>query len=96
MRRARYWPSWASPAFDYRTIAGLTLATRMSEEEVRAIVEGLRGATGNPRVVASGWDPALFTLAMRAPSGFRAWPALGPLTRWLSPPSLDQGPVSAR
>ena len=79
----------ASPAFDYRTIAGLTRATRMTADEVRTIVDALRGATGNPRVVTSSWDPALFTLAMRAPSGFKAWPGVAPLLRWLGPPSLD-------
>ena len=84
----------ASPAFGYRTIAGLTAATRMNEDEVRLIVQALRRATGNPRVVAPGWDPALLTLAIREPTGFRAWPGVAPLLRWLDPPSSDrQSPV---
>jgi hypothetical protein len=80
----------ASPAFDYRTIAGLTAATRMEENEVRLIVQALRGATGNPRVVAPGWDPALLTLAIREPTGPRAWPGVAPLLRWLDPPNSDR------
>lgn len=85
----------ASPAFDYRTIAGLIKATRMGKLEVQSILDALQGATGNPRVVAASWDPALFTLAIRAPSGFKTLPGVAPLLRWLGPPSTDR-PSAAR
>ena len=80
----------ASPAFDYRTVAGLVTATRLGKEEIDRILSALQRTTGNPRVVRSAWDRTLYTLAMRAPSGFKTWPGVAKLMRWLGPPSLDR------
>ena len=78
-----------SPSFDYRTLAGIAKSTHLALATVTDIVDALKRADGNPRVLSAPWDPNLLTLRVRAPKGMQAWPGVSAVLRKLSPPSRD-------
>lgn len=85
----------ASPAFDYRTVAGIAASTHLKPERVRDILGQLRMAAGNLRVATASWSQGLFTLRMRQRDGFWTLPGVALLARWLDPPSSDHGAETA-
>jgi hypothetical protein len=82
-----------SPAFSFRTVAGIAEKTHLDPRFVAEALEQLaRVDARRPYAVCrvgreQGKD--LFTVASRKPKGFRSLPGISAFGKWLEPPATD-------
>lgn len=84
----------ASPAYDFRTVAGISSASHLGPGFVTEVLNQLtRVGSDKPFLV---WQTGqtegerLFTLASRKPTGFWSLPLIKSFGNWLEPPTTDR------
>jgi hypothetical protein len=82
-----------SPAFNFRTVAGIAAKTHLDRRFVADVLDELarvdrRKPFSVCRVGKDGGDD-LFTLASRKPKGFWSLPVISAFGNWLEPPATD-------
>ena len=78
----------ASPAFDFRTTAGIAAMRHFAETFVAEVLAEFREV--EPRKPFSVWKEELFTLTSRKPEGFWSLPVINRIAEWLEPPAIDR------
>jgi Patatin-like phospholipase len=84
----------ASPAFSFRTVAGIARKTHLDGNFVAAVLtQFCQLEVSNPYSVwcaGKQGGEQLFTLTSRKPKGFWSLPVIDKIGNWLEPPAIDQ------